>query len=199
MNPNQNLLEGQLEGTGLAELLGWITSLSASGRLLLRSGHEQMTLGLADGAVVSARSSKVLDPDDRVGTMLVETGLVDAAVIEALAAEQRADARRIGEILVDAGEIHPEQLDELLELQIYLRVQRIRGWKTFHYVFRGAGVDARRFVGLPFDIALGKVDGLSAPVRALHRKLEGLRRRAVGGFTKAPSITGAILGLWGRD
>ena len=39
--------------------------------------------------------------------------------------------------------------DELLELQIYLRVQRIRGWKTFHYVFRGAGVDARRYHGSP--------------------------------------------------
>ena len=107
---------GELSDFSVADLLTMISGRKRSGRLVVKTGGDEVTLYFEDGSLVRVTSGDIAL---RIGRMLVRQGLIDTPrLLEALhlQAERGRDAP-IGEVLMRKGWITESDLQHCLEEQ----------------------------------------------------------------------------------
>src|SRR5712692_7305763 len=154
-------LSGTLKDFGIADILQLIGHQTKTGRLLLKTGQEEVEVYFIDGNVVFAsekhRTSKAL-----LGTLLLRAELLSKDQLdEALSVQQRT-LKRLGDILIEGGTVTQPQLAQMMRLQTTETLYKLFSWKNGSYEFSQEEVDPSRST---FD-----------PIRAENLLLEGFRR-----------------------
>lgn len=133
-------LRGTLGDFSLTDILQLIGLQRKTGRLVLRRGEEEITVGVDNGRVVSAESS-LRPAEQRIGQLLVRTGALTEDRLEEAIRRQKATLQRLGHVLVERGWVDRETLQRQLGLQITDTIYDLFRWKDGEYDFHPGPVD----------------------------------------------------------
>ncbi len=127
-------LEGTLRDFSLADILQLIALQHKTGLLTVRSPGDTVTLGFADGQLVSAESS-AQRLDARLGTVLVKTRRLAPDLLARALEMQAQTLQRLGFILLKSGFCSAQDLRDGLDIQIRRIVYGLFRWTDGDYVF----------------------------------------------------------------
>jgi hypothetical protein len=127
-------LEGTLRDFSLADILQLIALQHKTGLLSVRSPGDTVTLGFADGQLVSAESS-AQRLDTRLGTVLVKTRRLAPDLLARALEMQAQTLQRLGFILLKNGFCSAQDLRDGLDIQIRRIVYGLFRWTDGDYVF----------------------------------------------------------------
>src|SRR4051812_17060705 len=154
-------LQGTLKDFGIADILQLIGHQTKTGRLVLKSGADEVEVYFIDGNVVFA-SEKARKSANLLGNLLLRAELLSREQLDdALAAQQRT-LKRLGDILIEAQIVSQAQLAQIMRLQTTETLYKLFSWKSGSYEFSQEDVDASKST---FE-----------PIRAENILLEGFRR-----------------------
>ncbi len=126
MTEDRFVFRGRLEEDSLPEMLATIHRYRVPGVMEVSREEVSKRVYILDGDVIFADST---DPEERLGTMLVEEGRISGVQLEVSSDElERSKGKRHGEILVDLGFLPAEELGPAVRRQ----VQRIL-WDLFNW------------------------------------------------------------------
>src|SRR3954447_636195 len=109
-------LSGTLKDFGIADILQLIGHQTKTGRLMLKSGNEEVEVFFVDGNVVFA-SDKARNSKNLLGTLLLRAEMLSSDQLdEALGIQQRT-LKRLGDILTEMGAVTQVQLAQMMRLQ----------------------------------------------------------------------------------
>jgi hypothetical protein len=127
-------LEGTLRDFSLADILQLISLQKKTGLLTLRGHQDTVTLGFADGRLVSAESA-ARRMDTRLGTVLVKTQRLSQELLQRALEIQGQTLQRLGFILLKNGFCTTEDLRAGIDIQIRKIVYTLFRWTDGDYVF----------------------------------------------------------------
>lgn len=127
-------LEGTLRDFSLADILQLISLQKKTGLLTLKNPDDTLTIGFADGMLVSAESS-AKRIDTRLGSLLVKTRRLSPEHLQKALEIQGQTLQRLGFILLKGGYCTTEDLKAGLETQIRKIVFAAFRWTDAEYVF----------------------------------------------------------------
>ncbi len=154
-------LSGTLKDFGIADILQLIGHQTKTGRLVLKSGGDEVEVYFIDGNVVFA-SEKQRNSKNLLGSLLLRAELLSAEQLdEALSVQQRT-LKRLGDILIESGAVTQAQFAQMMRLQTTETLYKLFSWKNGSYEFSQEEVDP---APRSFD-----------PIRAENLLLEGFRR-----------------------
>lgn len=128
-------LQGTLGDFSLADILQLIGLQRKTGRLILRRGEEEVTLGFQGGLVVSAETTS-RPAEHRIGQFLVRAGKLTEDRLQEALRLQRDTLQRLGHILVGKGWVDRETFRRQMELQLSETVFDLFRWKDGTYDFQ---------------------------------------------------------------
>src|SRR5207249_12229285 len=127
-------LSGTLKDFGIADILQLIGHQTKTGRLVLKSGGEEVEVFFIDGSVVFA-SETTRKSANLLGNLLLRAELVSKEQLdEALGAQQRT-LKRLGDILIENQIVSQAQLAQMMRLQTTETLYKLFGWKNGSYEF----------------------------------------------------------------
>ncbi len=127
-------LEGTLRDFSLADILQLIALQHKTGVLNVKSPADMVTLGFADGMLVSAEST-AQRLDTRLGTVLVKTRRLHPDALARALELQAQTLQRLGHILLKNGFCSPQDLKDGLDIQIRRIAYGLFRWSDGDYVF----------------------------------------------------------------
>ena len=154
-------LSGTLKDFGIADILQLIGHQTKTGRLVLKSGNDEVEVFFIDGNVVFA-SEKHRTSKNLLGTLLLRAELLSKEQLDEALSTQQRTLKRLGDILVESGVVTQVQLAQMMRLQTTETLYKLFSWKNGSYEFSQEDVDPSRST---FD-----------PIRAESILLEGFRR-----------------------
>jgi hypothetical protein len=154
-------LSGTLKDFGIADILQLIGHQTKTGRLVLKSGHDEVDVLFVDGTVVFA-TQKARNKADMLGSLLRRADLINTRKLEEALSEQQRSLKRLGDVLVQQKHVDAEKLSQVMRLQTTETLYKLFRWKTGTYEFTQEDVDA---ASAGFE-----------PIRAEAILLEGFRR-----------------------
>jgi hypothetical protein len=154
-------LSGTLKDFGIADILQLIGHQTKTGRLVLKTGQEEVEVYFIDGNVVFA-SDKHRNSKNLLGSLLLRAELLSADQLDEALSTQQRTLKRLGDILVEANTVTQTQLAQMMRLQTTETLYKLFSWKNGSYEFSQEDVDPARST---FD-----------PIRAESILLEGFRR-----------------------
>src|SRR6266852_2158507 len=154
-------LSGTLKDFGIADILQLIGHQTKTGRLVLKSGHDEVDVLFVDGTVVFA-TQKARNKADMLGSLLRRADLINTRKLEEALTEQQRSLKRLGDVLVQQKHVDAEKLSQVMRLQTTETLYKLFRWKTGTYEFTQEDVDA---ASAGFE-----------PIRAEAVLLEGFRR-----------------------
>jgi hypothetical protein len=127
-------LDGNLRVFSLTEILQMLGMQRKTGILTVEGAKDTVTLGFANGNVVSIESSS--NPiDNRLGTLLVKAGRLSANDLSLALESQKKGSERLGRLLLRQGIIRPEDLREAFRIQIHGILFTAFGWTDGRFRF----------------------------------------------------------------
>ena len=154
-------LSGTLKDFGIADILQLIGHQTKTGKLILKSGGDEVEVLFIDGNVVFA-SEKQRKSQNLLGSLLLRAELLSTDQLdEALSVQQRT-LKRLGDILIEMEAVTQQQFAQMMRLQTTETLYKLFSWKSGTYEFTQEEVDPARST---FD-----------PIRAESILLEGFRR-----------------------
>jgi uncharacterized protein DUF4388 len=154
-------LSGTLRDFGIADILQLIGHQTKTGRLMLKTGNDEVEVYFIDGNVVFA-SEKARDSKDLLGSLLLRAELLGKEQLDDALSMQQRTLKRLGDILLESAAVTRAQLAQMMRLQTTETLYKLFSWKNGSYEFSQEQVDAARST---FD-----------PIRAESVLLEGFRR-----------------------
>ena len=154
-------LSGTLKDFGIADILQLIGHQTKTGRLVLKSGNEEVEVFFIDGNVVFA-SEKQRNSKNLLGNLLLRAELLSAEQLEEALSTQQRTLKRLGDILIETSAVTAAQLAQMMRLQTTETLYKLFSWKNGSYEFSAEDVDPSRSI---FE-----------PIRAENLLLEGFRR-----------------------
>jgi len=154
-------LSGTLKDFGIADILQLIGHQTKTGRLMLKTGNDEVEVYFIDGNVVFA-SEKARDSKDLLGSLLLRAELLSKEQLDDALSMQQRTLKRLGDILLESAAVTRPQLAQMMRLQTTETLYKLFSWKNGSYEFSQEQVDAARST---FD-----------PIRAESVLLEGFRR-----------------------
>ena len=154
-------LSGTLKDFGIADILQLIGHQTKTGRLILKSGGDEVEVSFIDGNVVFA-TEKARQQANLLGNLLLRAELLSTDQLnEALAMQQRT-LKRLGDIVVEMQFVTAQQLAQIMRLQTTETLYKLFAWKNGTYEFTQEDIDPQKS---SFD-----------SIRAESILLEGFRR-----------------------
>jgi len=154
-------LSGTLKDFGIADILQLIGHQTKTGRLMLKTGNDEVEVYFIDGNVVFA-SEKARDSKDLLGSLLLRAELLSKEQLDDALSMQQRTLKRLGDILLESAAVTRPQLAQMMRLQTTETLYKLFSWKNGSYEFSQEQVDGARST---FD-----------PIRAESVLLEGFRR-----------------------
>jgi len=122
-------LSGTLKDFGIADILQLIGHQTKTGRLVLKSGGDEVEVYFIDGNVVFA-SEKQRNSKNLLGSLLLRAELLSAEQLdEALSVQQRT-LKRLGDILIESGAVTQAQFAQMMRLQTTETLYKLFSWKN---------------------------------------------------------------------
>src|SRR6266851_297273 len=97
-------LSGTLKDFGIADILQLIGHQTKTGRLVLKSGHDEVDVLFVDGTVVFA-TQKARNKADMLGSLLRRADLINTRKLEEALTEQQRSLKRLGDVLVQQKDV----------------------------------------------------------------------------------------------
>ncbi len=154
-------LSGTLKDFGIADILQLIGHQTKTGRLVLRSGGDEVEVYFIEGNVVFA-TEKGRTAKNLLGNLLLRAELLSKEQLDEALGTQQRTLKRLGDILIEGQMVTPPQLAQMMRLQTTETLYRLFSWKNGSYEFSQEDVDPARSA---FE-----------PIRAESVLLEGFRR-----------------------
>ncbi len=154
-------LSGTLKDFGIADILQLIGHQTKTGRLVLRSGGDEVEVYFIEGNVVFA-TEKGRTAKNLLGNLLLRAELLSKEQLDEALGTQQRTLKRLGDILIEGQMVTPPQLAQMMRLQTTETLYRLFAWKNGSYEFSQEDVDPARSA---FE-----------PIRAESVLLEGFRR-----------------------
>jgi hypothetical protein len=154
-------LSGTLKDFGIADILQLIGHQTKTGRLVLKTGSEEVEVFFIEGNVVFA-SEKHRTSKNLLGSLLLRAELLSKDQLDEALSTQQRTLKRLGDLLIDGGVVTRVQLAQMMRLQTTETLYRLFSWKNGSYEFSQEDVDPSRST---FE-----------PIRAESILLEGFRR-----------------------
>lgn len=154
-------LSGTLKDFGIADILQLIGHQTKTGRLMLKTGPEEVEVYFIDGTVVFA-SEKHRNSKNLLGGLLLRAELLTQDQLDEALQTQQRTLKRLGDILIESEMVTQVQLAQMMRLQTTETLYKLFNWKNGSYEFAQEEVDPARST---FD-----------PIRAESVLLEGFRR-----------------------
>jgi len=154
-------LSGTLKDFGIADILQLIGHQTKTGRLVLKSGGDEVEVFFIDGNVVFA-SEKARHSKNLLGNLLLRAELLSKEQLDEALGTQQRTLKRLGDILIESGMVTQVQLAQMMRLQTTETLYKLFSWKNGSYEFSQEDVDPARST---FE-----------PIRAESILLEGFRR-----------------------
>ena len=154
-------LSGTLKDFGIADILQLIGHQTKTGRLVLKSGADEVEVFFVDGNVVFA-TDKARNSRNLLGNLLLRAELLSQEQLDEALATQQRTLKRLGNILTESGSVTSSQLAQMMRLQTTETLYKLFAWKDGIYEFSQEDVDPARST---FE-----------PIRAESILLEGFRR-----------------------
>ncbi len=125
--------QGRIEDVGVADVVQLIRLGGHSGTLTIRTEEEEALIGFERGRLISAWSPQSL----RLGELLLQAGFLQDADLERALQLQESDRphRPLGQILVRMGVTSPEQIREVIALEIERVLQEVLAWPAGDFEF----------------------------------------------------------------
>ncbi|TMA18218.1 MAG: DUF4388 domain-containing protein, partial [Deltaproteobacteria bacterium] len=109
-------LSGTLKDFGIADILQLIGHQTKTGRLMLKTGNDEVEVYFIDGKVVFA-SEKARDSKDLLGSLLLRAELLNKEQLDDALSMQQRTLKRLGDILLESAVVTRPQLAQMMRLQ----------------------------------------------------------------------------------
>ena len=154
-------LSGTLKDFGIADILQLIGHQTKTGRLVLKTGSDEVEVSFMDGNVVFA-TEKARKQANLLGSLLLRAELLSSEQLDEALAMQQRTLKRLGDLLVEMQIVTAQQLAQMMRLQTTETLYKLFAWKSGTYQFEQEDIDASKS---SFE-----------PIRAESILLEGFRR-----------------------
>src|ERR1051326_4860106 len=125
------ILQGDLARVQLPDVLSFVSMIRLTGKLVLRSGAMERTLGWKDGDIVFATSNS---PEDSLGLFLLRNGKITQQQYEE--SKRRVTPQlRNGKLLVQMGAISPKDLWWGVKNQALDIIYSLFHWQSGSFAF----------------------------------------------------------------
>jgi hypothetical protein len=127
-------LEGTLKVFSLNDIFQMLGLQRKTGVLTVESDEDTITISFLGGQVVAADSTRHR-LDNRIGQLLVRAGRIREDQLAGILQSQKDSRQRLGFLLVGGGLVSPEDLREVLRLQIQRIVFSALRWSDGRFRF----------------------------------------------------------------
>jgi len=129
-------IQGSLREASLPDVIQLLFLGRRTGCLAVADRQNHASVYFEDGWVTHAA---IVNRRDRLGDMLVKSGRVPPAILEqAIAMQGQAQGQKLGAILVELGAITPEELANVVHLQVEEAVYTLFTWTSGTFSFEPA-------------------------------------------------------------
>jgi TonB family protein len=125
-------ITGNLRTLELSELLQWLAQGKKTGTLVLEQHDLEKRIYFQDGRIISSSSN---DPEEYLGTFLIERGYIDEPTLEHAMKLQDATQILLGKVLVTLDSISEDDLGKVLRLKTEESVYELFTWDEGDFRF----------------------------------------------------------------
>ena len=136
-------LSGTLKDFGIADILQLIGHQTKTGRLVLKSGSDEVEVSFIDGNVVFA-TEKARKQANLLGNLLLRAELLSKDQLDEALAMQQRTLKRLGDIVVEMEFVTGQQLAQIMRLQTTETLYKLFAWKSGTYEFTQEDIDPQK-------------------------------------------------------
>ena len=125
-------ITGNLRTLELSELLQWLAQGKKTGTLVVEQQDLEKRIYFQDGWIISSSSN---DPEEHLGTFLIQRGYIDEATLEHAMKLQEATHILLGKVLVTLDSISEDDLEKILRLKTEESVYELFTWDEGDFRF----------------------------------------------------------------
>jgi TonB family protein len=125
-------ITGNLRTLELSELLQWLAQGKKTGTLVVEQQDLEKRIYFQDGRIISSSSN---DPEEHLGTFLIERGYIDEPTLEHAMKLQEATHILLGKVLVTLDSISEDDLEKILRLKTEESVYELFTWDEGDFRF----------------------------------------------------------------
>ena len=125
-------ITGNLRTLELSELLQWLAQGKKTGTLVVEQQDLEKCIYFQNGRIISSSSN---DPEEHLGTFLIERGYIDEPTLEHAMKLQEATQILLGKVLVTLDSISEDDLEKILRLKTEESVYELFTWDEGDFRF----------------------------------------------------------------
>ncbi|MGB3564676.1 MAG: DUF4388 domain-containing protein, partial [Thermoanaerobaculia bacterium] len=125
-------ITGNLRTLELSELLQWLAQGKKTGTLVVEQQDLEKRIYFQDGRIISSSSN---DPEEHLGTFLIQRGYIDEPTLEHAMKLQEATHILLGKVLVTLDSISEDDLEKILRLKTEESVYDLFTWDEGDFRF----------------------------------------------------------------
>ena len=166
-------LEGKIVDFGIADILQLISQQQKTGVLIVERSGENIEVLFWNGMIISAHPVAKAEKE-LLGEKLVKSGLITSEQLERALDFQEHNFQHLGEILVEMEFLGKDQLDKIIQNQIYDTFAELFQWKDGSYAFEATPVNFNEKVFTPLGLehiildVLRMMDELPDIMKSIH-------------------------------
>jgi hypothetical protein len=166
-------LEGKIVDFGVADILQLISQQQKTGVLIVEKRGESIEVLFWNGMIISAHPVAKAEKE-LLGEKLVKSGLITSEQLERALNFQQQNFQHLGEILVEMNFLGKDQLDKIIQNQIYDTFAELFQWKEGSYAFEATPVNFNEKVFTPLGLehiildVLRMMDELPDIMKSIH-------------------------------
>ena len=158
MEPQDRIMDGDLQTLGLQSILKMLALSGKTGKLLVNSGPETLSVDLRRGQIVSLREEGVAQPD--ILAMLCLLGTLHPAHAQAIHELSQGDSQLALSMLVERGLMSASERQQRLEFAVTQAIGHALRWVNGRFAFHRIH---------PLDTAMQPLDVDSVLLEALRQ------------------------------
>ena len=166
-------LEGKIVDFGVADILQLISQQQKTGVLIVERSGESIEVLFWNGMIISAHPVAKAEKE-LLGEKLVKSGLITSEQLERALDFQENNFQHLGEILVEMNFLGKDELDKIIQNQIYDTFSELFQWKEGSYAFEATPVNFNEKVFTPLGLehiildVLRMMDELPDIMKSIH-------------------------------
>ena len=158
MDPQDRIMDGDLQTLGLQSILKMLALSGKTGRLLIHSEPEALSVGLRGGRIVSLREEGVPQPD--LPGMLGLLGRLDSQRVQMIRDIAQGDTQMAMTLFVEHGWMAKNEVQHRLEFAVTQSLSHALRWVNGYFAFH---------LIVPVDSAMHPLDIDSVLLEALRQ------------------------------
>jgi TonB family protein len=159
-------ITGNLRTLELSELLQWLAQGKKTGTLVVEQKDLEKSIYFQDGRIISSSSN---DPEEYLGTFLIERGYIDEPTLEHAMKLQEATQILLGKVLVTLDSISEDDLEKILRLKTEESVYELFTWDEGDFRFVKDEMPDAAMVPVSLEVTNIVMEGMRRIDESNHR------------------------------